>query len=61
MGEEVGLEDDTRVDEVEAELEFGFDAPSIELAFGAVMDADLDPTAVDVALADAERSCGLLR
>lgn len=59
MSEEVGLDDDTRVDEVEAELELGFEAPGAELAFGTAVDAEFDLTAADAASADVEHFGGL--
>lgn len=50
LSEDVGLEDDTRVDEVKAAVELSCEAPGTELALGAAVDAGLDLTAVDGAL-----------
>jgi hypothetical protein len=50
LSEDVGLEDDTRVDEVKAGVELSCEAPGTELALGAAVDAGLGLTAVDGAL-----------
>jgi hypothetical protein len=59
LSEEASLEDGTRVDEVEAGLELGFEAPGAELAFGTAVDTEFDLTAVDAALVDVEHLGGL--
>lgn len=59
LREEVCLEDETRVDEVEAGIELDFEAARAKLDFGAAVDKGFDRTAGGAALVDVEPSGGL--
>lgn len=56
LSEEVGLEDETRVDEVEAGIELAFEAARAKLGFSAAVDEGFDRTAGGAALVDVEPS-----
>jgi hypothetical protein len=59
LSEEVGLEDGTRVDEVEAGIELDFEAARARPGFSAAADKGFDRTAGGAALVDVEPSGGL--
>ncbi|KAG2347785.1 hypothetical protein BDR05DRAFT_583766 [Suillus weaverae] len=59
LSEEVGLEDETRVDEVEVGIELDFEAARAKLGFGAAVDKGFDRTAGGAALVDVEPLGGL--
>lgn len=59
LSEEVGLEDETRVDEVEGGIEFDFEAARAKLVFCAAVDKGFNRTAGVAVLVDDEPSGGL--